>query len=286
MLARFLLLLLAAVTPLAAQTNPDWTTNHAPFRIVGNLYYVGSEDLAAYLITTPQGSILINANLVSSVPQIRHNIEALGFRFADVKILLNSQAHFDHTAGTAEIKRLTHATLEIMDADVATVESGGREDFFYFNRPSFQFPAVKVDRVLHDGDRVKLGSTVLTAHRTAGHTKGCTTWTLQIADSGHLYNVVILGGASANTGNNLIDGLRYPRQADDFVRTFQTLRSLPCDIFLGAHGVYFGLKEKYVRLKAAGANPFLDSAGYKAYVDEREQAFRQELATQRAARHK
>jgi metallo-beta-lactamase class B len=286
MLARLLLVLFVMAAQLIAQPNPEWTTNHEPFRVAGNLYYVGSEDLAAYLITTPQGSILINANLATSVPQIRRNVEALGFRFADIKILLNSQAHYDHIAGTAEIKRLTHAKLEVMDADVATVESGGGEDFAYFNRVDFHFTAVKVDRVLHDGDQVKLGSTVLTAHLTAGHTKGCTTWTMQVTDSGHVYNVIILGGATANPGNNLVNDPRYPKQADDFVRAFQTLRRLPCDIFLGAHGAYFDLKEKYPRLIAGGTNPFIDQTGYKAYVDEREQAFRQELAKQTAAQHR
>jgi metallo-beta-lactamase class B len=283
MLIRLLLLFLTVVTPLTAQIDPDWTTNHAPFRFLGNLYYVGSNDLAAYLITTPQGNILINANLASSVPQLRKNIEALGFRLADTKILLNSQAHFDHSAGTAELKRLTHARLEIMDADVSVIESGGRDDFFYYNDPSAQFEPVKVDRILHDGDHVELGTTVLTAHLTAGHTKGCTTWTMQITDSGRTYNIVILGGAGANTGNNLINDPRYPNQAADFVRTFRTLRTLKCDFFLGAHGSYFQLKEKFPRLQTNGPNPFLDPTGYEAYVNEREQSFRTELARQTAA---
>ena len=285
MLARILLLLLAVATPLAAELNSDWTTNHTPFRILGNLYYVGSNDLGAYLVTTPEGNILINANLASSVPQIRQNIETLGFRFADTKILLNSQAHSDHVAGTAEIKRLTHAKVEVMDADVSAIESGGRTDFFFYNKPAFHFEPVKVDHTLHDGDQVTLGSTVLTAHLTAGHTKGDTTWTMQITDSGHTYNVVIFGGAGINSGNNLINDPRYPKQAEDFVRTFRTLRALPCDIFLGAHGLYFDLNEKYARLKPNGPNPFIDSAGYKAYVDDREQAFRAELAKQKAAQH-
>ena len=286
MLARILLLLLSVATPLVAEVHSDWTTNHVPFRILGNLYYVGSDDLAAYLVTTPEGNILINANLASSVPQIRQNIETLGFRFADTRILLNSQVHFDHVAGTAEIKRLTHAKVEVMDADVSAIESGGRADFFFFNDPTAHFESVKVDRTLHDGDQVKLGPTVLTAHLTAGHTKGDTTWTMQITESGHTYNVVIFGGAGINGGNNLIDDPRYPKQAEDFVRTFHTLRTLPCDVFLGAHGLYFDLSEKYPRLKPNSPNPFIDPAGYKAYVDDREEAFHTELAKQTAAQHK
>ena len=286
MLARllFVFLLLRLASPLAAQTNPTWTTNHEPFRVADNLYYVGSEDLAVYLVTTPQGNILINANLASSVRQIRRNIEALGFRFADTKILLISQAHFDHCGGTAELKRLTHAQLAVMDADVSVVETGGRDDFFYFNDSSAQYAPAKVDRILHDGDQVKLGRTTLTAHRTAGHTKGTTTWTMNVTDAGRAYHVVIFGGAGVNPGNNLVNDARYPKQAADFAQTFRTLRTLPCDIFLGAHGQYFNLKEKYPRLGTTNANPFLDSAGYRAYVEEREQAFRTELSRQQAER--
>jgi metallo-beta-lactamase class B len=277
--------LLTTVT-LRAQTPVEWTTNHAPFRIVGNLYYVGSNDLAAYLLTTPRGNILLNGNLASSVPQIRLNIEALGFRLADTKILLISQAHFDHVGGTAELKRLTGAQLAVMDADVSVMESGGRDDFAYYNRPELQFAPTKVDRTLHDGDQVKLGGTALTAHLTAGHTKGTTTWTLDVAEAGRTYRVLIFGGATANEGNNLINDPRYPQQAADFERTFATLRTLPCDIFLGTHGVYFQLPEKYPRLQPNQPSPFLDPAGYQAYVADREQAFRAELAKQTAAQRK
>jgi metallo-beta-lactamase class B len=289
MLARLLftfLLLLKLAAPVSAQVNPTWTTNNKPFRIANNLYYVGSEDLAAYLVTTPQGNILINQNLASSVSQIRHNIEVLGFRFADTKILLISQAHFDHCGGTAEVKRLTHAKLAVMDADVSVVEAGGRNDFFFFNDSSAQFAPTKVDRILHDGDLVKLGSTTLTAHLTPGHTKGTTTWTMNVTDAGRTYKVLIFGGASVNPGNNLVNDTRYPNQAVDFAQTFRTLRTLPCDIFLGAHGVYFNLKEKYPRLGATNANPFLDPAGYRSYVEEREQAFHTELSRQKAEQPK
>jgi metallo-beta-lactamase class B len=286
MLARLLLLLLASVTPLTAAINPEWTTNHAPFRIAGNLYYVGSNDLAAYLVTTPQGNILINSNLATSPAQIRHNIEVLGFRFADTKILLNGQSHYDHIAGMAEIQRLTHAKVEVMDGDVPDTESGGRTDFFFHNDPTAFFNPVKVDHVLHDGEQVTLGGTILTAHLTPGHTKGCTTWTMQVSESGHTYNVVIVGGASANTGNNFIDDPRYPNEAKDFVTAFKVFRSLPCDIFLGAHGAYFNLKEKYPLIKSGSPNPFIDHAGYVAYIDDREKVYQAELARQTAARHK
>lgn len=287
MLSRCLLALLALVLagPALAQDNPDWTTNHVPFRIVGNLYYVGSNDLAAYLLATPKGHVLLNGNLASSAPQIRQSIEALGFKLQDVKLLLTNQVHFDHVGGLAELKRLTRAKVAVVEADVAALQSGGRTDFFYHDDPSAQFPPVQVDRVLHDGDQVRLGSATLTAHLTPGHTPGDTTWTLDVPEAGQTYHVLIFGGAGVNTGNNLVNDARYPQQAADFERTFRVARTLPCTIFLGAHGVYFNLAAKYQQRQASptGPNPFIDPTGYQAYVAEREQAFRAELARQQAA---
>lgn len=280
MLFRSLLLTLVFISSALAQNNPDWTTNHAPFRIIGNVYYVGSKDLASYLITTSQGDILINSNLPSSVPQIRKNVEALGFHFKDVKILLISHGHWDHAAGSAEIKRLTGAKYMVMDADVPVVESGGKTDFQYGSSAESQFPATKVDRVLHDGDEVKLGGVVLVAHKTPGHTKGCTTWTMKVREDTKTYNVVIVGSPNVNRGYKLVGNTAYPAIAQDYELTFRTLESLPCDVFLGAHGGYFGMEAKYARMKAGGVNPFIDPEGYKSYIAEREQAFRKELAKQ------
>jgi metallo-beta-lactamase class B len=285
MIIRFLLfagLWLWATPALMAQTHPTWTTNHAPFRIVSNLYYVGSEDLAAYLVATPQGHILINENITSSVPQICHNIEALGFKPKDIKLLLNSQAHYDHTGGLAELKRITHARVAVMEADASVIESGGHSDFFFFNDSTAWCEPVKVDQLLHDGSQVKLGKTVLTARLTAGHTKGTTTWTMNLAEGGRPYQVVIVGGAGINEGNNLVNDARYPTQAQDFEQTFRTLRALPCDIFLGAHGGYFDMPAKYAQLQSGKTNPFVDPAGYQAFVNDREQTFRAELAKQSA----
>jgi metallo-beta-lactamase class B len=275
----FLLTLVFACSALA-QVNPDWTTNHVPFRVIGNVYYVGSKDLASYLITTPQGLILINSSLTSSVPLIRKNVEALGFHFKDVKILLISHGHWDHAAGSAEIKRLTGAKYMVMDADVPVVESGGKDDFQYGNSAESQFPATKVDRVLHDGDEVKLGGVVLVAHKTPGHTKGCTTWTMKLREDSKSYNVVIVGSPNVNTGYKLVGNAAYPTIAEDYEVTFRTLKSLPCDVFLGAHGSYFGMEAKFARMKPGGVNPFVDPEGYKSYVAEREHAFRAELAKQ------
>jgi len=268
---------------LFSQTNPDWTTPFPPHRMIGNIYYVGSRDLASYLIVTSQGDILINSNLSTSPAQIRRSVEQLGFRFSDIKILLISHAHSDHAGGSAAIKQMTHAQYMVMDADVPVVESGGRADFQFGKSPDMYFPPTKVDGVLHDGSEVRLGDTVLVAHLTPGHTKGCTTWTMKVRDRGQTYNVVIVGSPNVLSDYKLVHNTAYPQIASDFEHTFAVLKSLPCDVFLGAHGSYFGLLEKYPRLKAGGSNPYIDPAGYKAYVAEHEQDFLDDLHKQEKA---
>ena len=268
-----LLVSLGVLLPAAAraQANLDWHRGIPGFRIAGNLYYVGTADLAAYLIATPQGNILINGNFKEDVPAIRKSIEGLGFKYADTKIILISHAHGDHDEGVGLIKSDTGAKLMVMDADVAAVESTapGR-------------PGAKVDRVLHDRDTVELGGARLTARLTPGHTPGCTTWTMQVADGGRTLNAVIIGSPNVNAGYMLVDNRNYPQIAGDYVKTFALLKTLPVDLFLGAHGAYFNLKDKLPKMSAGGAEPFIDPAGYKAYVAEREQAFEKELAKQTA----
>src|SRR5690242_15948239 len=204
-------------------TPPDWTEAFPAFKIVGNVYYVGSRGLASYLITTPKGHILMNSNLVSSVLQIRESVEKLGFRFSDVKVLLISHAHWDHDAGSADVKKLTGAQYMVMDADVPVVESGGKADFQYGNNAGMLYPPTKVDRVLHDGDQVTLGGVVLTAHLTPGHTKGCTTWTLKVNDASKSYNVVIVGSPNVNPGYKLVKNPKYPGIAADYEKMFRVL---------------------------------------------------------------
>lgn len=247
------------------------------------MYFVGSKGLGIYLVVTPAGNILINAGLEGSVPLIQRSVQTLGFKFSDIKILLISHAHFDHDAGAADVIRMTGAKYVVMDADVPVVESGGKADFFYGDRPGGLYPVAKVDRVLHDGDRVELGGTVLTAHLTPGHTKGCTTWTMAAEEGGRKYNVVVVGSPNVNEGYKLVNNARYPQIAEDYERMFLVLKSLPCDIFLGAHGNYYGLEAKYPKLRKGGPNPFIDPQGYKRYVDERERTFRAELQRQEAA---
>ncbi len=285
-IAIVLLALILALPPASsafAQDNPGWTEPFPAFRIAGNLYYVGSKGLANYLVTTPQGNILINSDLESNVPMIEASIEKLGFKFKDTKVLLISHAHWDHDAGSAKIKEMTGASYMVMDADVPVVESGGKTDFQYGNSPSSLYPPTKVDRVLHDGDEVRLGGAVLVAHLTPGHTKGCTTWTMKVTEGGKTYNVVIIGSPNVNPGYKLIHNNNYPQIAQDYERMWYVLKSLPCDIFLGAHGGYFGLEEKYPLMKDGGANPFIDPSGYKKFVAQKEQDFRTELAKQTLA---
>jgi metallo-beta-lactamase class B len=195
---------------------------------------------------------------------------------------LISHAHFDHAAGSALVKKLTGAKYMVMDADVPVVESGGRKDFQYGKSTGNLYPATKVDRVLHDGDEVRLGGAVLVAHKTAGHTKGCTTWTMKVEQNGKSYHVVIVGSPNVNPGYKLVHNAAYPEIAQDYEATFRTLKSLPCDFFLGAHGSYFGMEDKFSRRRTDGPNPFLDPAGYRIYIAKTEAAFRKELAKQSA----
>jgi metallo-beta-lactamase class B len=237
--------------------------------------------LANYLITTPQGHILINSDTEANVPLLRASVESLGFKFTDIKILLISHAHWDHNGASDTIKKLTGAKYMVMEEDVSVVESGGKTDFQYSNDPTTLYTPTKVDRVLHDGDEVKLGDAVLTARLTPGHTKGCTTWTMKVKEDSKTRDVVIIGSPNVNPGYKLVDNRLYPGIAADFEKTFRVLKSLPCDYFLGAHGSYFDMETKYKKFKAGDSTAFIDPQGYKDYVTEREQAFRQELAKQK-----
>jgi metallo-beta-lactamase class B len=283
-----LLMLLGAVVGAqpgrpAQTTGVDFLVPFPAHHVIGNVYFVGSMGLGIYLVSTPQGHILINAGLEDSVPMIQQSVEKFGFRFSDIKILLISHAHFDHDAGAARIKTLTGAKYMVMDSDVPVVESGGKKDFFYAHTPGMLYPAATVDRVLHDGDTVSLGDSVLTAHLTPGHTKGCTTWTMKVQEAGKTYNVVVIGSPNVNPGYRLVNNAGYQQIAVDYEKMFRVLKSLPCDIFLGAHGNYFDLETKYARLQEGALAAFVDPEGYKKYVADKEQAFKTELAKQRAA---
>ncbi len=258
---------------------------HEPFpahRVIGNVYHVGSKDLASYLITTSQGHILINSGFEETVPLIERGVDSLGFKMSDIKILLASHAHSDHVAGHALVKERTGAKVYVMRGDDEVIASGGKGQYLY---TTSRWKPCAVDRVLNDGDEVKHGGVSLIARRTPGHTRGCTTWTWKVDDDGKTYDVVVIGSPNVNPGYRLVDNKDYPSIADDFARTFATLKSLPCDIFLGAHGSYYGMIAKYERSQAgAKPNPFIDPKGYRAYVEQKEQAFQATLANQKATR--
>lgn len=272
MLLRLLPLL---ALPLFAQNN--WDTPFPPHRIADNLYYVGSAGLSSYLITSPKGHILINPSFDRTVPLIRASVERLGFKFADIKIILANHAHNDHVDGTALLKELTGAKVFIMEGDDKVVASGGQGQYKYTDT----WKPVKVDKVLKDGEIVELGGAKLRAHLTPGHTRGNTTWSMETADKGKKLNAVIIGSPNVNPGFELVNNKTYPEMGADYARTFRVLKALQCDLFLGAHGEYYEMAAKYKKLKPGAANPFIDPAGYREYVSEREQYYLYTLEKQK-----
>jgi metallo-beta-lactamase class B len=268
----------ALAVAFAAVGQADWFTPFPAHRVIGNVYYVGSKDLASYLITTPEGHILINSGFERTVPLIRNSVESLGFKMADIKILLASHAHSDHVAGHALLQELTGAKVYVMRGDDHVIASGGEGQYLYtMNR----WKPCKVDRVLEDGDSVELGGITLVARLTPGHTKGCTTWKWRTQSALKTYDVVVVGSPNVNPGYRLVDNKSYPEIADDFARTFNVLEKLPCDVFLGAHGSYYGMIQKHERAKnGSDTSPFVDPEGYRTFVAQKKRAFRDTLAAQ------
>ncbi len=246
-----------------------------PHKIVGNIYYVGSQSFASYLITTSQGHIVINSCLQYLVPRIKANIEKLGFRFKDVKFLLTSESHADHIAGCDPFLKETGASLYVMNGDDRIVSQGGAGDFAY---KMFWEPC-KVSRVLNDFDRVVLGDVTMVARHTPGHTPGATTWLIQTREGGKLYSVAIVASLNVNRDYKLIGNTRYPQIADDYRRSFAILKPLTADVFLGAHGSDHQMQQKYARI-GRGPNPYIDPRALPAYVAEREKAFLAAFAVQ------
>lgn len=269
---------LAAATTLAQQTDNEPVP---PFKIAGNLYYVGASDISSYLIATPAGHVVIDAGYESTVPIIEANIRTLGFKVEDVRILLNTQAHYDHAAGFAALKKDTGAQLMVAGADADVIERGGMHDFSFGD--AHPFPAAHVDRRLKDGDTVTLGKFTLQAHVTPGHTKGCTTWAFSVTENNRELHVVDMCGLTVLDTTRLVGNAAYPEIVADYERTIPAMRKLPVDIFLGAHPSYYGGAEKAARLKAnpGGPNPFIDPDGYRAYIETGEKRFRERLAKER-----
>ncbi|HEY1802596.1 MAG TPA: subclass B3 metallo-beta-lactamase [Terriglobales bacterium] len=279
----FLALCAASISAQVVEP-PSWRQPAEPFRIIGNLYYVGSADLTSYLFVTPKGNILLDVGLQENVPLVEANIKKLGFRMEDVKILLNSHAHFDHAGGLAEVKKLTGAKFIASAGDAPELARGGRNDFAFGNR--YNYPPIKADRIITDGGKVELGGMTLTAHPTPGHTRGCTTWTTEISDGGKTYHVVFVCSVSF-PGYKLVNNPKNPHLVADYQHSFQVLRALPCDIFLASHGSFFDLPGKIAELKQNPShNPFIDPAGYRQFLDRSQAAFEAELKKQtESSRH-
>jgi metallo-beta-lactamase class B len=260
---------------LAQQSESDRKSNQPlkPFRVVANVYYVGANEVTSFLITGNAGHILLDAGFAETASQVQQNIETLGFHLADVKILLNSQAHFDHAGGLAKLQALTGARLVASAADAESLARGGKGDFAFGDRLTYE--PVKADRIIADGESISLGDTKMTAHLTPGHTKGCTTWTTSVEENGKILQVVFLGGVTI-PGYKLAGNKQYPAIADDYARSFSVLKRLPCDVFLGAHGSYFGLEKKLPRIGDT-PNPFIDPEGYRRHLGEFERAFQEQL---------
>ncbi|HYU32088.1 MAG TPA: subclass B3 metallo-beta-lactamase [Thermoanaerobaculia bacterium] len=281
-----LVLLLSLPPTLAAAqadaTSRSWNQPVEPFRIADGLYYVGASDITSFLITTPQGHILIDGGFEETVPLIRASLKKLGFRLEDVKVLLNDHAHYDHAGGLAELKKLTGAKLVASEGDAPLLAAGGHGDYALGDK--FLFPPVVADRTVRDGDTVSLGGVTLTAHLTPGHTKGCTTWTMKAKDGNRTLDVVFAGSLTVFPGVTLAVNPRYPGIAGDFAHSFQLLKGLPCDVFLSSHGSFFDLTEKAERLrKGETPNPFVDPQGYRGYVEGMERRYQTQLAEERKA---
>jgi metallo-beta-lactamase class B len=270
----------APVKAQADETSRSWNLAVKPFKVIGNIYYVGANEITSFLITTPKGHILLDSGFAETVPIIKDSVKQLGFRLEDIKILINSQAHYDHAGGLAVLKELTGASLALSKADAELISNGGKGDFAWGDTLTFQL--VKADRILEDKDKIELGGVTMTARLTPGHTKGCTTWTMTVKEDGKQYAVVFLGSTTA-PGYRLVDNPNYPNIVADYAYTFQLLKSINCDVFLASHGSFFALDHKRRRLeRGAKPNPFIDPERYKSFLAESEEAFLKELRKQQS----
>lgn len=282
----FLVSLLAlCALSAAAQQNEEhraWNRPVKPFRVAGNIYYVGVAGVTSFLITTPAGHILLDGGFAETVPHIQESIAQLGFKLQDVKVLLNSHAHFDHAGGLARLKELSGAKLMIMKGDAELINGGGKGDFYWGDKPTFK-PA-KVDRVLHDRETIELGGIRMTARLTPGHTKGNTTWLMKVREDGRELDVVFVGSMSV-PGYKLLDTPLYPNMVADYASSFALLKSLKCDLFLAPHGQFFDLDKKMQQLEKGGKpNPFIDPQGYQDFLSRMEKAYQQQLEKERQAK--
>ncbi len=279
----FMWLTLVSISAQTQTQKPfdDWNQPFKPFRIIGNIYYVGTNNLACFLITSPAGYVLIDTAMQESAPIIRANIESLGYKLKYVRLILSSHAHFDHVAGHADMKAATGAQVVASAADALALESGGAKGF----HPIGSYKPVKVDRIIKDGEIVRLGSIALKAHLTPGHTEGNTAWSMTVEENGKKYEVLFAPSMSINPGVKMVNNPTWPTIADAYARSFQKLKSLPCDVFLGPHAPFFDMEAKVARMKAdPKANPFIDPEGFRNYIAGFEKGYNDQLQKERSGK--
>lgn len=274
---------LAALLGLFASLCPaqpeGWSRPFPGHRVIGNLYAVGTYDLGVFLITSDEGHILVNTALEDSVPLIRRNIESVGFRFEDIKILLQMQSHWDHTAALAEIKQITGAQMWATEDDAPVLEDGGFSDPHFGGRVSFK--PVKVDKIIKDGEVIKLGAIRLTVIDTPGHTAGSSSYALSVQENGREYNVVIANMGTINRGKKLVVDPTYPGVAEDFAMTFERQKAMQVDVWVAAHGSQYGLHDKYRPGQAYSPDTFVDPEGFLAAVKRLESLYLEQLEAER-----
>jgi metallo-beta-lactamase class B len=273
-----------AQQPSGVQRNPDWFKPFPPFKIIGNIYWVGTWDLSTYLITTSQGNILINTGFPDTVPQIKEGIEKLGFKLSDTKILMATHGHIDHVAGMAELKRMTGAKMIMSEQDAVLLEDGGKSDFRFGDGVHQQFEPVKVDQRLKNGDKVRLGDVEITAHHHPGHTKGATSYTLTVKENGKDYHVIIANMPGINPGVKVSGMPKYPAIATDYGRSFHDLKEMQIDVFLASHAAQFKLHDKYKPGDPYNPDRFVDPKGFRTELDRLEKLYRDQLAQEQATK--
>ncbi len=274
-------LTLAAAAPAAAQSD-NWTRPFPGHRVIGNLYAVGTYDLAVFLVTSDEGHFLINTGLEDSTELIRQNIESLGFRFEDIRVLLQMQAHWDHTAALAEIKENTGAEMWATAEDAPVLEDGGVSDPHFGGEQSFQ--PVEVDRIIADGDVLELGDARLTVVEMPGHTAGSSGYAMTVHEAGRDYRVIIANMGTINAGKKLAVDPTYPGVADDFAETYRKQKELEIDVWVAAHGSQYNLHDKWGPGNPYDPNTFVDPDGFRLAVERLEQRYLDQLEEERADR--
>jgi metallo-beta-lactamase class B len=276
--------LLTAPTRVVAQNNESWTKPFPPFQMIGNIFWVGSYDLATYLITTPAGHILINTGVGDTAQQIKAGVERLGFKMSDVKILTATHGHWDHVAGMAELKRMTGAALVVSEPERELLESGGKTDFRFGDTPSSRFEPAKVDRTFKNGETITLGGMTLTAHLHSGHTKGATSFRTTVREAGKTYRVIIANMGTINPGVRVTGMPTYPGITQDYARTFMAQKEMQVDVWLSSHASQFRMHDKYKAGDPYDPDRFVDPAGFLSEVRRLEQLYLDQVAKERAER--